>query len=158
MQAWILIAVMAMAIVAPPSVRGDATEGLVKWVEENGGQVRGPSRPPRANGPGAGPYLPGPYQSDRLRCPLLAPLLPHTQVGVKIAYSAEGVRGTYAPRAIEEGEFLAVIPLELAFNLPESGSAGVSTGVQAVRGGPGSWSWQHLLPRSHPPPAPQPDP
>ncbi len=45
---------------------------------------------------------------------------------MKITRSAEGVRGTYAPRAMEEGEFLAVIPLELAFNLPESGSAGVS--------------------------------
>jgi hypothetical protein len=38
MKAWILIAVMAMAIMAPARAT-EAEEGLVKWVEEHGGQV-----------------------------------------------------------------------------------------------------------------------
>ena len=42
MKAWILIAVMAMAIMAPVSAT-EAEDELVKWVEENGGQVS-PSR------------------------------------------------------------------------------------------------------------------
>lgn len=53
-------------------------------------------------------------------------------VGIKITHNTEGVRGTYAPRAMEEGEFLAVVPLELAFNLPESTSAG-EMGIHLMR-------------------------
>jgi hypothetical protein len=54
-------------------------------------------------------------------------LVRDSQVGIKLARTSEGVRGTFAPRAMAEGEYLAVIPLELAFQLPESSSAGVST-------------------------------
>lgn len=76
------------------------------------------------------------------------------QVGIKLARTSEGVRGTFAPRAIAEGEYLAVIPLELAFQLPESSSAGVSTSTSTCTSPPTAtcactWQQPASVPQQH---------